>query len=189
MNLILASKSPRRKELLESEGFTFNIITKEVDEIINPNLTPYENVKNISYLKGYEVSKENKDSLVLSCDTIVCLDGKIYGKPKDRIDAYNTLKTFSGKTHEVVSGVAIMSESINVSMYVKSNVTFKTLTDEDINSYLDTQEPYDKAGSYAIQGIGKKLIESYSGSLNNIIGLPIEYIKDLIKVVLYEVED
>lgn len=189
MKFILASKSPRRKELLEQAGFTFDIITNDVEEIISPSLTPYENVKNISYLKGLSVYLEHKDSLVLSCDTIVCLDNKIYGKPKDRTDAYNTLASFSGRTHEVVSGVSILSKNVNISLYVKSYVTFKKLTDEDINSYLDTNEPYDKAGSYAIQGIGKKLIESYSGSLNNIIGLPIEYIKDVIKAVLYEVED
>ncbi|CDE26912.1 maf-like protein FUAG_01541 [Clostridium sp. CAG:307] len=189
MKLILASKSPRRKEILQREGFTFEIVSKNTDETMDANLSPYQNVMNVARKKGEAVASLFPNEVVLSTDTIVCLDGKIYGKPKDRKDAYNTLATFSGMTHEVVSGVSIISKKLNMTMYVKSYVTFKKLTKEMIDDYLKTDEPYDKAGSYAIQGEGRSLIEGYSGSLDNIIGLPIEYIKDMLRVMLNEVEN
>ena len=183
MKLILASKSPRRKEILKREGFTFEIVSKNTDETMDVSLSPYQNVMNVARKKG------EAGASLFSTDTIVCLDGKIYGKPKDRKDAYNTLATFSGMTHEVVSGVSIISKKLSMTMYVKSYVTFKKLTKEMIDDYLKTDEPYDKAGSYAIQGEGRSLIEGYSGSLDNIIGLPIEYIKDMLRVMLNEVEN
>ena len=189
MKLILASKSPRRKEILTREGFDFIVEAIDVNETMDPQLSPYQNVMNVALKKGEAIYCDHLDDVVLSTDTIVCLDGIIYGKPKNRSDAFNTLKTFSGRTHEVVSGVSILSKRANILMHVKSFVTFKELTDEEINNYLDTDEPYDKAGSYAIQGIGKCLIDSYSGSLDNIIGLPIEYFKDTLKVILNEVEN
>lgn len=189
MKLILASKSPRRKEILQREGFTFEIVSKNTDETMDANLSPYQNVMNVARKKGEAVASLFPDDVVLSTDTIVCLDGKIYGKPKDRKDAYNILATFSGRTHEVVSGVSIISVNLNMTMYVKSYVTFKKLTPKMIDDYLKIDEPYDKAGSYAIQGEGRNLIEGYSGSLDNIIGLPIEYIKDMLRVILNEVEN
>ena len=189
MELILASKSPRRKEILEREGFKFKIESKNTDETMDASLTPYQTVMNVARRKGEAVYQDFPNDVILSTDTIVCLDGKIYGKPKDREDAYRTLKAFSGRVHEVVSGVSIISSNLCMTMYVKSYVEFKALTEEMINSYLDTKEPYDKAGSYAIQGEGRKLIQSYKGSLDNIIGLPIEYIKDTLRVILNEVEN
>ncbi len=184
MKLILASKSPRRKEILERFGFDFEICVKETEESINPKLNVYQNAMLVARKKGEAVFKECPNDVVLSTDTMVYMNDVIYGKPKSREDAYNMLKSFSGRTHEVISGVSILAPNYDKMTYVVSFVKFKELTEEMINSYLDTDEPYDKAGSYAIQGIGKMLIEKYTGSLNNIIGLPIEEIEATLKELL-----
>ncbi len=184
MKLILASKSPRRKEILERFGFDFEICVKDTDESTNPSLNVYKNAMLVARKKGNAVFAEHPSDVVLSTDTMVYMDNIIYGKPKSRSDAYNMLRAFSGRTHEVVSGVSILAPNYDMMTYVVSYVKFKELTDDMINEYLDTNEPYDKAGSYAIQGIGKALIEKYSGSLNNIIGLPIEEIEATLKELL-----
>ena len=172
--LILASQSPRRKELLTKYGYEFKVIPSAYEEEIDLNKTPYENSLFLAYMKALEIYKNNEDDVVLASDTIVTLDGVIFGKPKDKCDAYSMLKGFSGRTHEVVSSVCIMSKVETFNFYVVSKVTFKELTDDEINWYLSTDEPYDKAGSYAIQGLAGRFVEKFEGSLNNIIGLPIE---------------
>ncbi len=177
MHLILASGSLRRKEILEEFKINFEVIVPNIDESMDDMKTPYENVKMVALKKAKSVKENHNDSVVLACDTVVVLDGKIYGKPKSRSDAYEMLSKFSNKTHEVISGVAILANGYESNFYTVSYVTFKELTDEQINKYLDTDEPYDKAGSYAIQGKGRDLIKGYSGSLYNIIGLPIEDVK------------
>ena len=179
MELILASSSPRRKDILEEYGYKFNILVSSADESMNSNLSPVENVKNIALKKAKAIG-EFKDKIVLGCDTIVVYQNKIYGKPIDENDAFKTLKTLSGKTHEVISGVAIIFNSEIYNFAVTSKVKFKDLTEDEIKNYIATKEPFGKAGSYAIQGIGHNLIEGYEGSLKNIIGLPIEEIKPII---------
>lgn len=186
MQLILASGSPRRYEILTEFGYKFKVLVPNVDEKMDENKTPYENVKEVSYKKASAVFNNVKDALVIACDTVVSLDGVIYGKPKDKNDAYRMIETFSGKTHEVISGVTIMSKNKTYNFYTVSKVTFKTLSNEEILAYVSTEEPYDKAGAYAIQGAGRALISHYEGSLYNIIGLPIEDIKPKLVELLGE---
>lgn len=188
MNIILKSSSPRRKELLQSLGYSFQIKVYEVDEEININKTPYENVKELGLKKAIEKAELDYGSILIGCDTIVVSENRIYGKPKDKVDAFNMLKSLSGKAHEVMSGVGVIYKDKVYNFVDVSKVYFKELSDEDINNYIDTDECYGKAGSYAIQGIGKSLVDHYEGSLNNIIGLPTEKLVEVLGEI-YEMED
>lgn len=181
MELILASASPRRKELLTNAGFKFSIIPAEIDETFISGISAYENVKRVSNLKALEIFKNYPNSIVLASDTIVVYDDVVYGKPKDEADAYKMLRLFSGKTHYVLSGVSIVSKDKVDNFVIESKVTFKDLTDEDIYNYINSGEPYGKAGSYAIQGLGGNLVLKYEGELENIIGLPIKEIIPILK--------
>ncbi len=174
MDIILKSSSPRRKELLEKMGYKFEIKVYDVNEELDSNLTPFENVK----LLGFKKASINKDldygKVLIGCDTIVVLDNEIYGKPKNYEDAFKMLKKLSGRMHQVMSGLCVIYKDKIYNDVEVSSVYFKDLTDDEIKKYIDTNEPFGKAGSYAIQGIGKKLVDHYEGSLNNIIGLPTE---------------
>ena len=178
MDIILKSSSPRRKDLLTEMGYEFEIKVFDVDETMDSNLDPLSNVK----LLGLKKASVNKDldygKVLIGCDTIVVLDNKIYGKPKDEKDAYNMLKSLSGKMHIVASGLAVIYKDKVFNDVVVSKVFFKKLSDKDIYDYIKTGECFGKAGAYAIQGIGKCLVDHYEGSLNNIIGLPTELLKE-----------
>lgn len=180
MKIILKSSSPRRKELLENLGYTFEIKAYDVDETMDKNLSPYENVKLLGLKKTMVKQEEDYGSILVGCDTIVVLNNKIFGKPKDEHDAFEMLRNLSGKMHEVLSGVGIIYKSKVYNFVVSSKVYFKDLSDQDILDYIATKECFGKAGAYAIQGIGRGLIESYEGSLNNIIGLPTEEVSKII---------
>ena len=172
--LILASGSPRRKELLSYFGIPLEIIKPEIQEHVDPELSPEEVVKSLAFQKGDSVVKTIGDrNPVLSSDTIVVLDGKILGKPQDKEDAGNMMRRLSGRTHHVFTGVAVFYNE-NVDLFaVKSGVTFKDLTEKEIADYCETDEPYDKAGAYAVQGIGSFMVKSIDGSYSNVIGLPV----------------
>lgn len=178
MDIILKSSSPRRKDLLSEMGYEFEIKVFDVDETMDSNLDPLTNVK----ILGLKKASVNKDldygKVLIGCDTIVVLDNKIYGKPKDENDAYNMLKSLSGKMHIVASGLAVIYKDKVFNDVVVSKVFFKELSDKDIYDYIKTGECFGKAGAYAIQGIGKCLVDHYEGSLNNIIGLPTELLKE-----------
>ncbi len=184
MRLILASKSPRRKEILTRLGYSFDILSENTDETMDPNLSVYDNVVNTAYTKARAVFDKFSDACIIGCDTIVVYNNKIYGKPKDEEDAYNTLMLLNNNTHSVISGVAIITKEKEYRFYVESFVTFKNNTSDAIKEYVSTGEPMDKAGSYAIQGLGKSLIDSYKGSLDNIIGLPSAEVKKVLDEVL-----
>ncbi len=184
MKLYLASKSPRRKELLSKLGYTFEIESKDTDETMDPDLDIVTNCLNVSFRKAMAVFMCHPDSCVLGCDTIVVFNNKIYGKPKSEEDAFNTLKLLNNNTHQVISAVNILTPSRAYSFAVTSYVTFKNNTDEEILNYVKTKECMDKAGSYAIQGLGKDLIKEYSGELDNIIGLPTKEVDNILKEVL-----
>lgn len=188
MNIILRSASPRRKELLERENYKFNINVADIDESMDESLTPYENVKRLGLLKASVNKEDFYGDILIGCDTIVVFDGVIYGKPIDEQDAYNTLKRLSGKAHQVMSGVGIVYKEKVYNFVNVSNVYFKDLSDQDINEYIASGECFGKAGAYAIQGIGGKLIDHYDGSLENIIGLPIV---EVVKILgeIYGMED
>jgi len=188
MNIILKSSSPRRKELLENMGYKFDNKVYEVDETVDSSKSPYENVKELGLKKCAAFKELDYGSILIGCDTIVVLDGVIYGKPKDEEDARGMLKLFSGKCHEVMSGVGVIYKDKVYNFVDVSKVYFKELSDKDIDDYIKSGECFGKAGSYAIQGLGGNLVERYEGSLNNIIGLPTEMLSKVLGE-LYEVED
>lgn len=187
MRIVLKSASPRRKELLTKAGFSFIVAPAEVDEKMDCSKTPYENVLELGLKKALADKEKYPDDILLGCDTIVVYDGVIYGKPKDENDAYETLKKLSGTSHYVMSGVGIVYKDIVHNFVTTSTVYFKNLTDEDIWNYVKTGECFGKAGSYAIQGIGNCLVDHYEGSLENIIGLPIdEVVKKIGEIIEME---
>ena len=177
--IILASKSPRRKELMTKYITShFSIIPSSYEEEIDNNISPIDNVLNISKHKGEEIFNEHRDDVVISCDTIVVLNNEIFGKPKDKEDAIDTIMKLAGKTHEVISAYSIFYKEIEISRYVISKVTFKNINKDQAKEYIEKDNPLDKAGSYGIQDKDSYLIiEKYEGSLNNIIGFPVEEIK------------
>ena len=182
--IILASNSPRRREIL-GEFIDLDIITKEINEIKDDSFSPWTTVMGLAFEKGIEVAKDNEDSIVLSADTLVELDGKLLGKPKNREDAKIMIEALSGRIHNVYTGYAIfkLSEKIKYVNYQKSSVKFYELSDLEIENYLDTLEYKDKAGAYGIQGKGSLLVEEIRGDYFNIVGLPIGKInRDLIRL-------
>ena len=185
MKIILASNSPRRKELLKNEGFDFEIVVSDYEEEAF-SLDPVKTAVTFSIGKAKSVfdSLVDKDNtVVLGSDTVVFLNGEILGKPKDEGEAREMLKDLSGKTHSVVSGYALVSSGGIVSGYDKTQVTFNDLTDKMIDEYIESGLYKGKAGSYGIQD-GYNLVKSYVGSLNNVIGLPTEKITPLLKELL-----
>lgn len=182
--IILASNSPRRREIL-GEFIDLDIITKEINEIKDDSFSPWTTVMGLAFEKGIEVAKDNEDSIVLSADTLVELDGKLLGKPKNREEAKIMIESLSGRSHNVYTGYAIfkLSEKIKYVNYEKSSVKFYKLSDLKIEKYLDTLEYKDKAGAYGIQGKGSLLVEEIRGDYFNIVGLPIGKInRDLIRL-------
>ena len=183
--LILASNSPRRKELLEKEGYLFDVIPSEYDEKSFSD-DPFLTAETFAIGKAKDVycRLENKnDSVVLGSDTIIYSAGKILGKPSDRSGAEKMLRSLSGKTHSVITGYAIVSERGTDSGYFVTEVTFNDLSDSVLYGYLDSGLWKGKSGSYGIQD-GFPLAKSYVGSVNNVMGLPIELIKEKINKAL-----
>ena len=181
MEIILASNSPRRKQLLEEAGFSLEIIPADIDETFEQDLDVYQNVCNTSYKKASKIAEKRTDKVIVAADTIVVLDGVVFGKPRDEMDAFRMLSELNGHTHEVITGVSIIKGEKKDNFYVVSEVTFKQVSDEELWEYIKTKEPLDKAGAYAIQGLGRNLILEYEGSLENIIGLPVDEVIEAIK--------
>nr|WP_312984240.1 Maf family protein [Clostridioides sp.] len=182
MNIILASASPRRKEILENYNVNFNIIKSEIDEVILDHELPIQVVMRLALEKGMDVACKNQGELVIAADTIVVLDDMILGKPKDESDAYNTLNSLSGREHQVVTGISLINLAANKKVvdYVVSKVKFKNLSEKLILDYLKTGEFQDKAGAYGIQGYGALLVDEIKGDYFNIVGLPISKLNDLL---------
>ncbi len=182
--LILASASPRRKQILLDAGYEFDIITSDKEGEIDKITPPDKFAVRCAINKGEDVfSKLDGDFVVLSADTVVAFNGKIYGKPTDKADAERMLKELSGKTHEVITGYALLSKSMRQTGKVITKVTFNTLTEEILNSYLDSNLWQGKAGAYGIQD-GFPLVEKFEGDYDNVVGLPIKEIDDAIKEFL-----
>lgn len=184
--LVLASQSPRRKELMALLPWDFVIKTKEVEEIIDKSLTPYENVMALALQKAEAVAEECQGKIVIGADTVVCLEGRIMGKPKDKEDAAQMLKSLSGKMHQVFTGVALVNkeEKICDTFYVETSVKMQELSESEIEEYLLTKEPFDKAGAYGIQGYGARYIESIAGDYYNVMGLPVHTLYGKLKEIL-----
>lgn len=188
MKIILRSASPRRKELLTKAGYSFEIKAADINESLDNNLTPYDNVKLLGLKKASFEKEKYYGDILIGCDTIVVYNNQIFGKPKDEEDAIKTLRLLSGKKHQVMSGVGIIYKERVYNFTCVSDVYFKRLSEKDILDYVATKECFGKAGSYAIQGIGGRLIDRYEGSLDNIIGLPLDEVKAIIGEI-YEMEN
>ncbi len=188
--IILASASPRRKELLEAIGVQFIVRPSEVEELMDPDEIPEDQVQRLAFEKASDVAKRYPESWVLGADTIVVIDGRILGKPSDRTEAKYMLSTLSGKTHTVFTGYAILNLSFpgsNIIGFSRSEVLIRQLTRDEIKGYVDTGEPMDKAGAYAIQGVGAAIVEKVYGSYTNVVGLPLcEVGRDFKKLGIFD---
>lgn len=183
--LVLASASERRQALIKNISKDVLIVPSTLDESKLPILEPEIYATVLAYLKANNVLTKYKDKIILGADTLVSLNDEILGKPEDRETAKRYLQKLSGLKHRVITGVAILSRNKKVVETEVSYVKFRPLSNHEIELYLDTEEYCDKAGAYAIQGKGKDLIEYYEGDINNIIGLPVERIKKILKEFSY----
>ena len=175
MDIILASGSPRRKQLLAQMGIeTFRVISSDADETVEPGLSPARIVEILSARKAEAVADHAKaGGLVIAADTIVALDGAVLGKPNDGLEAFRMLSALSGRRHQVYTGVTLLRDGERRTEHEVTTVTFRELTQDDITRYIATGEPMDKAGAYGIQGYGALLVERIEGDYFNVMGLPV----------------
>ncbi len=183
-NIILATSSPRRKELMKLLEYDFETISSDIEEIINPKLKFDDLVMDLSFQKAYSVFKNHKDSIVLGFDTLVVIDNRILGKPKDEKEAKLFLSILSGKTHQVLTGCSILTKGYSKTCYSKATVSFSQLTEEEISKYVATKEPLDKAGAYGIQGYGAKFVKGINGDYYTIMGFPVAMVYQELKKVI-----
>ena len=184
-DIILASASPRRSELMTLAGFRFDVICADIDEIVPEKALPQEVVMSLALQKAQAVAKDHCKSAVVGSDTVVALDGKILGKPRSEKEAVEMLRSLSGRIHKVFTGVAIVCGEKVTSFFEETEVEFYPLTDQEILDYVATGEPMDKAGAYGIQGRGAVLVKRINGDYFNVMGLPISKVyrelKDCVK--------
>ena len=175
MDIILASKSPRRRALLEQMGVRdFRIVTPDIDEHMDRDLPPAELVRQISLEKAQAVAAQaDPNTVVIAADTVVALDGVVLGKPADKEEAFRMLSLLSGNRHQVYTGLTVLRGEQVFSQWEETSVTFRPLTAEEIEAYIATGEPMDKAGAYGIQGYGALFIQGISGDYYNVMGLPV----------------
>lgn len=185
MNLLLASSSPRRKMLLEGLGFVLKIVSPEIDEMPLAGEAPRDLVLRLSRQKAQAVSA-HPDLIVLAADTIVVCQNQILGKPLDRTEAKQFLSQLSGKNHQVLTGYTFLKGARQLSRVVVTEVFFRILKEREIESYIATQEPYDKAGGYAIQGAASAFIDIIEGSFTNVIGLPMKEVLESLEQISHD---
>ncbi len=182
MRLILASSSPRRAELLRSAGFVFEIIPADINEDMEPGERPDAYVSRLAEAKARAVSaRVEPDAVLLAADTTVVVDGRILGKPRDAQDAAEMLAILSGRTHEVLTGLTVVSGREWRHSVDTTRVQFAPLGPDEIRWYVATGEPLDKAGAYAVQGLGARFVVSIEGSHSNVVGLPLERVYQVLK--------
>ena len=179
--IILASQSPRRKELLEKCGYAFLTEPADIDETINEDQNLCEEIQRLSRRKAEHVLEKHPDSVVIGSDTIVVVDNRVLGKPKDQEDAKSMLKQLSGRAHQVITGICIMSNERGYTDAESSDVHFSGLSDQEILDYIATGECDDKAGAYAIQGYGAKFITRIEGDYYSIMGFPLHLVYEELK--------
>lgn len=173
MDIVLASASPRRQELLRQVGLAFRVIPSNVSEEVADPLTPGELVEHLALIKAADVAAREPGALVIGADTIVVVDGAVLGKPKDRADAIAMLERLSGREHQVMTGVALLYGNRRLVSHEETSVRFVPLTRAQIERYVDTGEPMDKAGAYGIQGRASAMISGIEGDYFNVVGLPL----------------
>ena len=176
MKLVLASTSPRRRSLLRRLGLGFRVAAPAVDETARPGEDPATHVRRLALAKARQVARRSPDAVVLGADTVVAVDGRILGKPGDAREAVRMLSLLAGRTHEVLTGVALVAADRRRerSAVVRTRVTMRRLEAVEIRRYVAGGEPLDKAGAYAVQGEARSFVELVEGSLTNVIGLPLE---------------
>ena len=183
--IILASNSPRRKEILENLNIKFDILSPDADESsVDKTLPPELYVENLASLKAFAAAKETVlEKIIIGADTVVALDDKILLKPKDDDDAFNMLKSLSGRVHSVYTGICVVNSHTAKSCiaYEKTDVFFRKLDDDEILRYIQTGESADKAGAYGIQGLGSLFIEKIDGDYFNVVGLPVSELNRILK--------
>ena len=181
MRLILASASPRRVDLLREAGYAFDVVPADVDESEAAGEPPRAYVLRVAAVKARAIAARNLDDLVLAADTTVVVDGEMLGKPKDDDDAKAMLGRLSGRTHEVLTGVVITRAGRESSEVVSTRVRFRRLTAAEIDAYVASGEPHDKAGAYGVQGPAARFVESVEGSYSNVVGLPVGAVRGLLE--------
>jgi septum formation protein len=181
--IVLASASPRRKELLEKIGLNFAVDPSDYPEDLNKDVDPLELAKSISREKARAVAPKYPDAIIIAADTFGVLRGKIIGKPHVAEEAKEMLRTLSGKSHRVITGLTILDTRIDktITFSVETRVYFKRLSESEINSYVKSGEPLDKAGAYAIQGLGSVIVEKIYGDYYNVMGLPLNALAEGLK--------
>ena len=180
--LILASASPRRRDLLTRAGYTFRMVPAQVEETFRPHMTPDQIVRSLAEKKAAAVANTYHRDVVIGADTMICLDGDVLGKPHSFADAAAMLRRLSGRTHTVYTGCCIQKGALRESFSSRTDVTFFPLTEQEITGYLLTREPLDKAGAYGIQGIGGLFIEKICGDYYSVVGLPMgQLVRRLVK--------
>lgn len=175
MSIILASNSPRRRELLAQIGIRdFQILSPDVDEAVEPGLSPARMVEALSLRKAQAAAgRAGADDLIIAADTVVALDGRVLGKPRDQGEAFAMLSALSGREHRVYTGVTVLGGGQAATEHEETAVAFRALSPEEIRDYIATGEPMDKAGAYGIQGVGALLVQGIRGDYCNVVGLPL----------------
>ena len=186
--MILASNSQRRQEILKDTGFNFKVITSNIQEISDKKIIT-ERILDLAEKKLEQIAKNNVNEFILAADTVVELNGKVFGKPKNREEAFKFLKTLSGKVHRVITAYVFknISKNLLIKEVVVSEVKFFDLDNDTINWYLDTGEPFDKAGAYGIQGYGRILVEKINGDFYSIMGFPISNFLENLRKIGYKI--
>ena len=183
--LVLASRSPPPVELLKEIHAQFKVVPSSIEEVLDIGFRPEENARNIARAKAESIAPNFPDCWVIGADTLISMDDEIFQKPEDEKDAERILKRLSGREHMVVTGICVVGPNKTLDKPVISKVKIKSLTEKEIKDYIETGEPMDKAGAYAIQGKGSFMVRSFSGSKTNIIGLPLDELRVLLKKTHY----
>lgn len=180
MRLVLASASPRRAELLRAAGFDFDVAPSDTDESALDGETPEAHVRRLALQKARRVASDRPGDIVIGADTLVCVDEVVLGKPRNRDDAEAMLRRLSGRSHDVLTGVAVIRGTEALSGVERTLVHFAHLGEKDLAWYLDSGEPADKAGAYGIQGLASRFVDRIEGSYSNVVGLPVSLVVRLL---------
>ena len=183
MQVVLASASPRRHELLKQIVADFVIEATNIDEDALTLIDPVQTAETLAFEKAKAAKSHYKNPAIIGCDTVVALDGVQFTKPVDHEDAVRILRALRGKTHQVITGVAVLTAFSSVVGHCVTNVTFNDVSDDEIEAYVQTREPMDKAGAYGAQGMGAFLVEKLDGPFDNVVGLPLELTRQLLTQV------
>jgi septum formation protein len=184
--VVLASTSPRRQELLKLLQIEFEVLPSQIAEIVVANESPQDMVVRLARAKAEAVHKLRPEAIIIGADTVVVCDNQILGKPASLEHARRILRQLGGRTHEVLTGVCLIQGNIYKVNFSRTVIQFSSLTSQEIESYLSTGEPLDKAGAYGIQGFGARFIERVNGCYSNVVGLPLSLLYQMLKQVGYE---